>query len=351
MNTYRQRWLAIGFGLLISFVIVEIVCRVFPTWHDAFVKDIVFSRLPADLYQPVGGLQPGERPGKVRYQHAPNAQANFKGLEYDNWVYTNSLGFRTSPTPLSSSFEQNILLLGDSFVFGAQVSWQESFVGHLSTLQPSIQFLNAGVDGYNTEDALALWQGLNLQPTPSEVWLFLFWGNDIWENDWRNRHSDNLIPLDGEEVSWVTQDKWLQFLQHSVFLSRLYALWAIQSDERFIERLQQQEMLVDASILQPALNSTTVQLQRFTEMCPSTCRVILIPPADAFETEAQATVTLPLLKEGIPKSLGVVDLYPVLRERGHRSLYFHADPHWNAQGHAEVAEYLNQTLLLGKGIQ
>ena len=130
-------------------------------------------------------------------------------------------------------------------------------------------------------------------------------------------------------------------------LSRLYALWAIQSDERFIERLQQQEMLVDASILQPAEQYNSA-ITTFTEMCPSTCRVILIPPADAFETEAQATVTLPLLKEGIPKSLGVVDLYPVLRERGHRSLYFHADPHWNAQGHAEVAEYLNQTLLLGK---
>lgn len=350
-KTHRQRWLATGLGLLIAFVIAEILCRAFPTWHDAFVKDIVFSRLPADLYQPVGGFAPGEKPGKVRYQHAPNAQANFKGLEYNNWVYTNALGFRTSPTSSIHSFERDILLLGDSFVFGAQVSWQDSFVGHLSTFQSDVQFLNGGVDGYNTEDALALFQGLNLQRTPSEVWLFFFWGNDIWENDWRNRSSDSLIPLDGEEISWGDQDVWLSTIQHSVFLSRLYALWAIQNDERFTERQLQQEMLSDPDILTPALQSTQAQLQRFAELCPSTCRVILIPPADAFEISKLARVTLPLLKAVIPESLDVVDLFPELNKDGGRVLYFHADPHWNASGHAVVAEYLNTAILLGQSVQ
>ena len=350
-KTQRQRWWATMLGLFLSFVIAEVLCRAFSTWHDAFVKDILFSRLPADLYQPVGGFKPGEKPGKVRYQHAPNAQANFKGLEYDNWVYTNSMGFRTSPTPSLQSFERDILLLGDSFVFGAQVSWQDSFVGHLSGLQPSTQFLNGGVDGYNTEDALALFQELELPRRPSEVWLFLFWGNDIWENDWRNRTSDTLIPLEGEEISWQEQDAWLSVIQHSVFLSRLYALWAIEQDERFIERQHQQEMLMDATVLRPALESTTVQLQRFADLCPNTCRVVLIPPADAFEMAEQATVTLPLLKSVIPESLKAIDLYPVLSRQGGRSLYFHADPHWNTDGHAVVAEYLNAEVLLGQGIQ
>ena len=94
---------------------------------------------------------------------------------------------------LSRVFEQNILLLGDylcsELKFVARI-----FVGHL---QPSIQFLNAGVDGYNTEDALALRQGLTYNQHHPKCGCF--WGNDIWENDWRNRHSDNLIPLDGKK--------------------------------------------------------------------------------------------------------------------------------------------------------
>ena len=343
----RQRIVAVMFGLIVAGFVGEALCRCFPTWHDAFVKNIVYSRLPADLYQPVGGFQPGERPGKVRYRHAPNAQAHFRGLEYNNWVYTNSQGFRVSPNVGEIIAEREVLLLGDSFLFGAQVSWESSFVGQLTQRHPKIQFLNAGVDGYNTEDALDLLSELPLKRTPSEVWLFLFWGNDVWENDWRNRPSETLMPLEGEELSW-TDTSVLDWIQYSVLASRLYAIWSIQSDERFAERKAQQEMLSDPDILTQALESTERQLLRFTKECPSVCKVVLIPPADAFEDTKQANVTLPLLMRVIPPDLDVLDLYEGLTESGGRELYFQADPHWNPLGHQNVAEQLSAQMLSGE---
>ena len=45
------------------------------------------------------------------------------------------------------------MLLGDSFLFAGQVPWTQSFVGQLETRIPNVDWLNAGVDGYNTSDA------------------------------------------------------------------------------------------------------------------------------------------------------------------------------------------------------
>lgn len=347
MAGYQQRIFAGLFGLVLAGGLGETLCRLFPTWHDAFVKDIVYSRLPADLYRPVGGFAPGERPGKVRYEHAPNAQVHFKGLEYDNWVYTDERGFRTSPEVVEVNSDREVLLLGDSFLFGAQVSWSASFVGQLQQQNPMLQLLNAGVDGYSTEDALALWAALPFEQPPDEIWLFFFWGNDIWENDWRSREQMHLIPIEGEENAWE-RNGWLNVVRHSAFASRLYALWAIKTDERFAERQQQRRMLQDSEWLSEALQRTQVQLQTFADVCPTTCRVVLIPPADAFEEPLQAETTLPLLQSVIPNSLSILDLYQPLQDRGGRSLYFHADPHWNVAGHQAVAEIIQAEFLAGQ---
>ena len=126
---YRVGLLTIG-GFIALFI-GEVGVRLSPTWHDAFVEDIVHSRLPTDLYQPVGGLSPGEQPSKVRFVHRPNRQARFIGLEYDNWVYTDDLGFRTSPTSIAkATADRSVLLLGDSFLFAGvfMARWPSSLV-------------------------------------------------------------------------------------------------------------------------------------------------------------------------------------------------------------------------------
>ena len=254
---------AVILGTFVAIGIGEVVVRLFPTWHDTFLQDIVHSQLPTDLYKPVGGFQPGERPDKVRFKHHPNRQAQFKGREFDNWVYTDENGFRISSEGRGNpDGSKRILLLGDSFLFAGQVPWKKSFVGRLEEQLPNVEWLNAGVDGYNTSDALLLWKESKLQS--DEVWLFFFWGNDIWENDWSSRPS--MKPDESAEVSLEGKDALLALLQYSKFASRLYALWAIQTDDRFAEK-QAQHQLRDVDQLQSALSASEKQLGAFALEC------------------------------------------------------------------------------------
>ena len=331
-------------GCFIALFIGEVGVRLFPTWHDAFVQDIVHSRLPTDLYKPVGGLSPGETPSKIRFVHHPNRQARFTGLEYDNWVYTDGFGFRTSPTSIANrTLNRTVLLLGDSFLFAGQVAWSDSFVGRLTNDIPTVTWWNAGVDGYNTEDSLTLWEEKE-QLKPDEVWLFFFWGNDVWENDWSSRPVS--IPNEELEVSRETDVNRFGWMQGSKFLSRLYALWAISTDERFVEKKSQMAQLREVEQLEQALPSTRDQLQRFATQCieedKTICRVWLIPPMEAFQENGLSEQVVPALLNHMPDSLEVTDLYPILKEQGGASLYFHSDPHWNSMGHAVVADVIQQ---------
>ena len=341
---WMYRCVVLLLGSLVACFIGEVGVRLFPTWHDAFVQDIVYSRLPTDLYQPVGGLNPGEQPRKIRFVHHPNRQVRFTGLEYDNWVYTDDLGFRRSPTSIAkATADSSVLLLGDSFLFAGQVSWSDSVVGRLTETLPTVQWWNAGVDGYNTADSLTLWEE-HEGAKPDEVWLFFFWGNDIWENDWASRPTS--IPNEELELSRETDQYRFGWMQYSRFLSRLYAFWAISTDERFAEKNSQMVQLRDADQLEAALDSTQVQLERFTIQCveaSTACRVWLIPPMEAFQEPGLSEQVVPALLNHMPDSIDVTDLYPILKEQGGASLYFQSDPHWNSMGHAVVADFIQQT--------
>ena len=340
-----HRWLGLLLGVLMAGILGELGVRLFPTWHDAFVADIVHSQLPTDLYKPVGGFAPGQQPQKIRFVHHPNRQARFKGREYDNWVYTDEHGFRVSRSDTVEVKGRRILLLGDSFLFAGQVAWAESFVGRLNREFTDITWWNAGVDGYSTENTLALWEEQNTI-SPTEVWLFFFWGNDIWENDWATRPI--LAPSESLEVSWESEKGWLQWVQYSKLLSRLYALWSISNDERFIEKKMQMAQLRDLVQLNQALDSTEIQLQRMAKQCQQRslqrCRVWLIPPMEAFYEDGLANQVVEQLQKRIPETLEVVDVYPWLQQSGGSALYFQSDPHWNIKGHQVVFESIREEL-------
>ena len=330
---------AVILGTFVAIGIGEAVVRLFPTWHDTFLQDIVHSQLPTDLYKPVGGFQPGERPDKARFKHHPNRQAQFKGREFDNWVYTDANGFRVSPEGRNSSdVSKRILLLGDSFLFAGQVPWQKSFVGRLEERIPNVEWLNAGVDGYNTSDALLLWKESRIES--AEVWLFFFWGNDIWENDWSSRPS--MKPDESAEISFEGRDGLLALLQYSKFASRLYALWAIQTDDRFAEKQAQLEQLRDVDQLQLALVASEKSLDEFALECVRQkvdCRIWLVPPMEAFTESGLSSQVVSEIQEIIPAIIPAEDMMPALQNGG-IELYFRSDPHWNSQGHQVVADWL-----------
>ena len=71
---------------------------------------------------------------------------------------TNSRGIRgtTEYDYINNSGKKRIVILGDSFVFGKEVSDNEKFPYYLQQYLPHIEVINIGVHGYGHDQILIL---------------------------------------------------------------------------------------------------------------------------------------------------------------------------------------------------
>ena len=114
--------------------------------------------------------------------------------EYRVHVRVNSQGLRGPEIPYAKpEGVQRVLVLGDSFTFGAQVDEEQTFVARLGehlragtaasdlTVGP-IETINAGVDGWTTINQVTWLQAEGLRYAPDLVVLMYYTGNDPGEN-------------------------------------------------------------------------------------------------------------------------------------------------------------------------
>jgi hypothetical protein len=319
-----------SFALIVCFL--EMILRFFPSSSDALIVDLVWNELPAQLYQPMPQhIKPNEKPKPASFRHKENSSGLFRALEYEVLVETNSIGFRG---PDMDSKPQ-ILLLGDSFVFGGQVVEQKIFASLLQQNNPNYTILNAGVDGYGTQQSINLWQFHEKNLTSlTQVVLFFFWGNDI---------GDNVAYLEGgvikeQQVSLLP----LWPAKYSRIYGRMY-LVLMEDDSRIVEKRNQNIILNDSDRLHTSLQSTKVALNRFNQYCISKrveCSMVLIPPVEAFEDIEMTSQVIEQIYSVIPTEIETIDLFSDLMNAGGGKLYFTYDPHWNAAGHKVVSEQL-----------
>ncbi len=91
--------------------------------------------------------------------HIPNAKGRFKADGYDTEVTINDKGFRGPSIPYKRTpGYRRILLLGDSFVWGFGVDFDQTVGERLRALQPNLEVVNLGVSGYSTDQELLLYQ-------------------------------------------------------------------------------------------------------------------------------------------------------------------------------------------------
>jgi hypothetical protein len=124
----------------------------------------------------------------------PNRAGWKQSSEFRAHVRVNSHGLRGPEiltAPAAGAFR--VLVLGDSFTFGAQVDEDETFVvrlGHYlrrNAARSGLEFgeietINAGVDGWSTRDELAWLRAEGIRLQPDLVVLMFFAGNDPGEN-------------------------------------------------------------------------------------------------------------------------------------------------------------------------
>lgn len=123
------------------------------------------------------------------WQNRPNARVDYGEPEFSIVVEHNSWGFRSpAVTPEKPDDVFRVLALGDSMTYGIGVEQDQTFSAVLQSLDPRLEVINTGVNGYGTSQELLLLREDGLQFQPDLVLLAFFW-NDV-ENSYTRDFPD-----------------------------------------------------------------------------------------------------------------------------------------------------------------
>lgn len=150
-------------------------------------------------------------------------RANYDGVYADALVHINSMGLRGNDISLKKGEGvKRIIVLGDSFIFGPGVSDDETLPAQLEEIlnrrDLGIRFevLNAGTNGYNTEQEVEYFQKKGLAFSPDLV-ILTFFQNDLGDKPEFIVKNGKLIHYRDREISpWHLRIKEF-FRYHSVF--------------------------------------------------------------------------------------------------------------------------------------
>ena len=365
--TLRQRlWFKrtlLFFGsLFLSMCAVEVGFRFkSPLGHEAMLFGAPDFSNP-DLYVSDGDLLLVPNPG---------FEGEVSTIEYSASVRINSKGHRGPEVGAKAPGELRLLALGDSFTLGVQVEEEQTFSALLgakltASLGRPVRIINAGVDGFGTEQAMQMAERLDAHYDVDGAILLFFTGNDFWENfsftERKRMNGGGLMPPPKPYLSFW--DRTLGRLSYAYAFVRVhFRTRALRSDSHQLQRYSEELRIFDASspVLTRQMHVTRSALNRFSSFCVEKewkCFLPIAPPAFvAHPQRAEATFDLvdmdmnqvnldrpsqtlaKLPLQGLPK----LDLAPLLRAST-EPLYFRFDGHWNSKGHALVADTLAEWL-------
>jgi len=197
LKLLRKLVLALG-GLLLGLVLAELGVRLVAP------QDLVTENL--------------------RYQAHPTLGFH---LESNIWVpgrdggRINSFGLRGEDPGPKGQGEHRVLVLGDSFTYGAGVATEEAFPAVLDELARAAgreRFLNAGTPSYGTLRELAWLEAFGDELEPDEVLLAVFVGNDFTDNtdtSGRRIFDGRMLPAGEDETAdWKLRLKVWRYESH-----------------------------------------------------------------------------------------------------------------------------------------
>jgi hypothetical protein len=308
------------------------------------------------------------------FSMAPNQRKVIRTPDYTYHFETDASGFpNRDPWPR----DPTLVLLGDSMVLGTGVGLDASFAQLLVGQLPGHTIVNLGIAAAGPERQASVYRRFSGGWHPDLVLSGLYLASDV-ENDlhflsWRR---------DGQGTDYDTYRIQLARAMHSRtrldrFLDRSVVFnWPIDvllgwvdgggNAKRRFRSADGAEMLFGRNghefVLAPALpddprldifSSSVDHLREVVEQSGARLVLVLIPSkSELFAVDASLT-TLNLasrLKERLRATgLPVIDLYPVLQQRGiMRAPYFRLDGHLNEYGNQIVADEL--AAWVGRGL-
>lgn len=129
------------------------------------------------------------------YFNKPNLDQTFTTNEYISHYYTNDQGLRIheNTNPNDTIKECDWLFIGDSFVQGAQVEFENLFTSKLYEKYPNKIIVNAGISGAGLYDELNYFKDKGQQLKPKTVFLEIGVFNDFFNIKERNVTFQDLL--------------------------------------------------------------------------------------------------------------------------------------------------------------
>lgn len=275
---------------------------------------------------------------------------------------TNSLGLRDDEIGRKESGRARVLALGDSFTWGWGAAQGEEWISVVEKVldenggRDAAECINAGVNGYGTENELELLRKIGPELSPDLV-LVGFFAND---------YTDNVLGATGVYTvkDGYLHDHFSQKMFRENFLAReshLYrlitrALGEAQRRWRNTPPTTQPLKQFTEAEFEEGMKLAEMHLLEIRKECDALgARLAVIwLPADVYAFSREAP-DIPLQRElqrriesaGIPS----LDLLPIVRaERNISGLYYRGDGHFTARGNKvagrAIAKWLEESGLL-----
>jgi hypothetical protein len=349
---------------------------------------------------------------ELGYVMVPGFRRRVRGPEFECDLRTNSLGMRDAEPGPKVPGRLRVLGLGDSFVFGVHAGALENcFLKRLeSSLRPQlaahpvvdgrgrswsdIEILDAGVDGYGTDQEVGWLTRLGARLQPDAVLLAFYLGNDFTDNSGRTR----MTVVDGYQMLEASA---AGYREHFSRPDRRLRLWLhahselyVFLKERILHPIRKQRAagaaaptvtaghpfeyyIYDSGFadclraaaspqLETAMANTRAALLRLSNWCQENQAALLVVAIPAEQQVSAAARQSWLERFGLEarefdfelptrrlaalaaeNGLPLFDLGPGFASRiaGGSDLHLHSDNHWNTAGHAAAAELLAEPVL------
>ncbi len=333
-------------SILVCLVALEVGLRLF--WSGYYVKE------------PKGYVQWSPMRG---WENRPSVRTDYGEPEFRTTVIHNSWGFRgPEVTRANPEGRCRALVLGDSFTYGVGVENDETFSARMEQMEPRLQALNTGVNGYGTSQELMLLVEKGLDFSPDLVIVAFFW-NDVANTYLRSfpvfSLENGTLRYPTAEVEPAPRGTWPRE-RHRRFLRHSYA-YRFLSDRIKLLRYRTKILLgipvEDSELLRPEEIEPAWELElallreiaRLARERGATTLVALIPEQVQVQPDVNViglrpedyTVQDRLIDFGRRSRIPVLDLLPALREAYERDrvpLYYLRDRHLRANGHRIVAQ-------------
>jgi len=294
------------------------------------------------IYHPIRGwtLKPNIKNMSVFDGKALNS--NSKGLR-------GTTGYEYSRTP----GKQRILVLGDSFTFGEEVSDDETYAHDLESALPNTEVLNLGVQGYGHDQMLLYLRDEGVKYHPDVV-ILGFAYLDIYRNLWTffayakprfkvdaGRLELTNVPVPTPEHVLAVEPYRPKALDLMVML-RDKLLWNFGKKEveaRDLTRWVLREII--ATTRSAGAVPVFVYLPVYEEIQQPSGNSIAAKPATPPLPEREEYVKSICQEQGI----SCLFLGPAFRAEVERGRDFNSRGHWNPQAHKLAAEHIRDFLL------